>query len=114
MYATEGTQAGLSAFDAGDYARRIEREFHCRVKFVWTLPMREGTRTAFDVRICATGAGASAAGHTWERGYSLPWPTGQCRTISGLLFRLCVELDKLLSEEKRAAERATNGRLPGF
>ena len=106
------TQAGISYFDVAEQLRALEREHHCRVHYTLGLPVRSTGRCALDVRICAKGAAYGARRADWERGRFRAWPTGECRTFAGLLYRLVDDLWKLLDEELAAAERETQGRLP--
>lgn len=105
-------QSSISAFDVARYAKQLERDFSGSTLVSLSLPVREVGGAAFNVRLSFVRlTGGSAGGH-YERGVSGVWPSHTARTYFGLLFRLYVELDKLLSEELREAERRTQGRLP--
>jgi len=108
------TRAGLSGYDVEVYWRRLQREHDGIIGYELALPVRAVGGLAFNVRVWFRRRSADAAGNHHERGVSLPWPTSECRTITGLLFRLLIELDKKLSDEAHAAQRVTNDRLPGF
>jgi len=104
-------QAGISAFDVRDYARSIARHFNCDLHYLVSLPLREGTKHALDFRVTARGTSMEPGGRAWERGASRPWPTGECRTITGLMFRLLHDLEVKLEEREAEAKRLTQGSL---
>lgn len=106
--------AGISYFDVERYLRQVQRDHNGICGFDIGVPVRPAIRTAVTVRCWFRRGLAAPGGDYYERGVSLGWPTHQCRTFVGLLFRLVIELDKKLSDEAEELARAKNGRLPGF
>lgn len=105
---------GLSAFDVERYVRQLQREYSGICGFDIGVPVRQVNGRALTVRCWFRRGGGNSGGGPYERGVSSAWPTNECKTFTGLLFRLVIELDKKLSDEAEQLKRATKDRLPGF
>lgn len=103
--------SGISGFDVARYTRQIERDFSGHVQVCLNLPVREVRGTAFTVRLSFVRRTGRATDSHYERGVTGVWPSHSARTFFGLLLRLHIELDKLLSEEKAVAERWVQDRF---
>jgi len=73
--------------------------------------MRKDARYALDFQLTAESASVGPGGSLWQRGVSRPWPTGECRTLTGLMFRLIHDLEIKLEEREAEAKRLTQGSL---
>jgi len=104
-------QAGINAYDVRGALRDCERHYNCRLHFRVTLPLRKDARHALDFQLCAVSASVGADGAAWSSGVSRTWPTGECRTLTGLMFRLVHDLEIKLEEKENEAKRLRQGSL---
>jgi len=106
------SRSGVSWFDVGHYLRDIARTHHGFTGIVIDLPVRELNGTAICVRVRFRRAGVGRDGWEHERGVSSGFPTREAATLSGLALRLCIELDKQLSEEEHRHRSERQEPLP--
>lgn len=95
-------------------AREVSRTWNVRIHFLMSLPIREDTGKAFDIRVVALLPDAK---YTWMEhvGVSRAWPTNSAKTMTGLLLALVYELDAKMQREDETDELARSApRLPGF
>jgi hypothetical protein len=106
--------SGISPFDVERYVRQLQRDHSGICGFDIGVPVRQTNGRALTVRCWFRRPGADTGRGSFERGVSSSWPSGECKTFTGLLFRLVIELDKKLSDEAETLRRAATDRLPGF
>lgn len=104
-------QTGISAYDVRNYARGVEREFGCQINYIVSLPLRKEARHALDFQCNAVGTELGTGRRLWASGVSRVWPTGECRTLTGLMFRLLHDLEIKLEEERTERQRLTQSRF---
>jgi len=97
MPATDrSTPAGVSLRDVNDCLRAIESEHCCNTSVTLTMPTVSGTSVLFWVKVAAepriVGRKTVRAPHA----VSGRWPHVDHKTLAGLMFKLCHQLDNEL------------------
>lgn len=105
------TQSGVSYYDVRNLFKQVGGAHHGYVEALLYVPMRQELHHAIDVRVRFTRRAVGADGGRGERGISGVFPTGEARTLAGLLFQLATQLDIMLDEEEAAAKRAHQAAL---
>lgn len=105
------TQSGISFYDVRNVFREVGGSHHGHVEALIYVPLRQELRHAIDVRVRFTRGAYGDDGGRYERGVSGVFPTGEANTLSGLLFKLAMQLDIKLDEEENAAKRAHQAAL---
>lgn len=102
------TSQGISLRDVEELARTIQKQHHCDVELHLSLPQGEDTPVVFWV--CAEARPRIIGRMTIRAPIRKQhrWPTGECKTLAGLMFRLLYDLDRALDQQGHCpAEQAT-------
>lgn len=100
--------AGIALRDVEMMARDIQESHHCDVEMHMTLPTGRDTPVLFWV--CAEARPRIVGRMTIRAPIRKQhrWPTGECKTLAGLMYRLLHDLDRTLDEQGHCpAEQAT-------
>jgi hypothetical protein len=90
---------GITFWDVAYAARDIGKAHAVHIRFSLDLPIGQNVSKAFNVR-CAAWKSSKKGDWYDSRGVSLPWPYSECRTFSGLLYRLVYDLDQALTDDE--------------
>jgi hypothetical protein len=96
--------AQVSWNDVWNWVADLEKCWHCYVEFQQWRVRKEGFYGQWDIRIRARWLGVGGQ-VTREEGVSAAYPRNDVKTLPGLQLRLCMELDRLLTEQ--AVEKAS-------
>lgn len=93
-------QAGISLRDVQVVAAEIGREWSGDVLFQLVLPMRANSSVTFHVSAEFTPRSIGRRSTRRQCRVSRNWPSGECRTLAGLLFRLVHDLGRELELQR--------------
>jgi hypothetical protein len=101
---------GVSCWDVSSWWREVEHTHHVHLRCGIYIPVKPMPSTALLLRLGASWVGVGGEERDCA-GASCPWPWSQSKTLTGALFRLCVELDQKLSD-RESERREGQPRLP--
>lgn len=108
MRAERDNTAGVALKDVETYVRDMQDEHCCNVTIALTIPMGRDTTVLFWVQVRAEPRIVGRRTIRAPIAKQHRWPTGEAKTLTGLMYRLCYDLDRAMDEMGHCpAEQAT-------
>lgn len=101
-------RGAISLLDVEQYVRWIQNEYHCDAHFRMSIPVGQATAVTFWVALRAEPRIIGRLTIRAPVAVQLRWPHTDHKTLAGLMYHLCHELDQKLEKHGQLpAEQAT-------